>query len=66
MAKKKISYKEALNEVEEIIERIKNEEPNIDELANEVKRVSELLNICKDKLHKAEKDVANILDDIEE
>ena len=66
MAKKKVSYNEALNEVEEIIEQIKNEEPNIDELANQVSRVSELLNICKDKLHKAEKDVANILDDIDD
>jgi len=65
MAKKKITYKEAIQEIEEIIEKIKNEEPDIDELANEVKRVSELLNVCKDKLYKAEKDVNNILDDIE-
>lgn len=66
MAKKKITYNEALVEVEEIIEQIKNEEPDIDELATKVKRVSELLNICKDKLHKAEKDVADILDDIDD
>jgi len=66
MAKKKISYNEALVEVEEIIEQIKNEEPDIDELAKQVKRVSELLNVCKDKLHKAEKDVSDILDDIDD
>ncbi len=66
MAKKKITYKEAIEEVEEIIAKIKNEEPDIDELAKEVKRVSDLLNICKDKLYKAEKDVNDILDDIEE
>ncbi len=65
MAKKKITYKEAIEEIEDIIEKIKSEEPDIDELANEVKRVSELLNICKDKLYKAEKDVNDILDDIE-
>jgi len=61
MAKKKITYKEAIEEIENIIEKIKNEEPDIDELANKVKRVTELLNICKDKLYKAEKDVNNIL-----
>lgn len=66
MAKKKITYKEAIEEVEEIIAKIKNQEPNIDELTDEVKRVSELLGICKDKLYKAEKDVNNILDDIDE
>jgi len=65
MAKKKITYKEAIEEIENIIEKIKSEEPDIDELANKVKRVSELLNICKDKLYKAEKDVNDILDDIE-
>ena len=66
MAKKNISYNKALEEIEQIIEKIKNQEPNIDELADNVKRVSELISICKDKLHKAEKDVNDILDDIED
>ena len=65
MAKKNITYKEAITEVEDIIAEIKNEEPDIDELANKVKRVSELLNICKNKLNKAEKNVNDILEDID-
>jgi exodeoxyribonuclease VII small subunit len=66
MAKKKITYTDALEEIEQIIESIKNKEPNIDELSTEVKRVSELLSICKDKLYKAEKNVNDIIEGIED
>ncbi len=65
MAKKKITYKQALEEIEQIIEKIKTQEPSIDELSVEVKRVTELINICKDKLYQTEKDVDDIIGDID-
>lgn len=66
MAKKKISYKEAVIEIKEILEQIEGEELDVDELAEKVKRVSVLIKTCKEKLHKTEEEVENILKEIEE
>jgi exodeoxyribonuclease VII small subunit len=60
----KISYTEAYNELQIIVEGIENAEINIDELETKIKRASELLNICKDKLHKTEQNVLKSLEDI--
>lgn len=65
MAKKKITYKEALEEIEAIVEKIENNDPDVDELAGNVKRVADLIKICRDKLYKAEKDVNEIIDEIQ-
>ena len=66
MAKKKINYREAITEIEEIIEKIENEELDVDELSDKVKRVSELLKICKGKLHNTEVEVEKILNEIDD
>ena len=65
MAAKKVSYNEAMTEVEEILEKIENEELDVDELAEKVKRVSTLLKICKDKLHKTNEQVEQVLKEME-
>lgn len=64
--KKTISYNEAMAEVEEILEKIENEELDVDDLAEKVKRVSVLLKICKDKLLKTNEQVEQILKEMEE
>ncbi|PXX99077.1 exodeoxyribonuclease VII small subunit [Marinifilum breve] len=66
MAKKKISYSEAIAEIEETIMLIENEELDVDDLSAKVKRVSELLVICKAKLNSTEKEVEKILKEIDE
>jgi len=63
--KKKIKYSEAIQEIEEILAKIENEELDVDELTHKVERVSELINVCKDKLHKTEEEVEDILNDLE-
>ncbi|QIA09259.1 exodeoxyribonuclease VII small subunit [Draconibacterium halophilum] len=65
MAAKKISYSEAMAEIEEILEKIENEELDVDELAEKVKRVSVLLKTCKDKLTKTNEQVEQILKEME-
>lgn len=65
MAKKTIKYQDAINQIEEILAKIENKELDVDELAENVKKVSSLINICKDKLHKTEKEVEQILDEME-
>ncbi len=64
-AKKDIKYGEAIKEIEEILSKIENEELDVDDLTSKVKRVSELLSICKNKLHNTEEQVEKILKDIE-
>ena len=66
MVPKKLTYQEALNEVEDILAKIENEELDIDELSEKVKRVSFLLKYCKDKLHKTNEEVEKILGEMEE
>ena len=66
MATKKVSYNEAMIEIEEILEKIENEELDVDELAEKVKRVSVLLKICKDKLHKTNEQVEQVLKEMED
>lgn len=66
MGTKKVTYTEAISEVEDILERIENEELDVDELAEKVKRVSVLLKICKEKLTKTNEQVEEILKEMEE
>lgn len=61
MAKKTISYNEAMAEIEQAIQQIENDELDIDLLSVKVKRVAQLIEICKDKLYKTEEEVEEIL-----
>jgi len=63
MAKKEISYDEAVTEIEDILEKIEEGELGVDELARKVGRVTELLKICRDRLYKTEETIDRILDD---
>lgn len=62
MAKKKTSYNEAIQEIEETLAVIENEELDVDDLTEKVKRVSELIQLCKTKLHTTESEVRKVLD----
>jgi exodeoxyribonuclease VII small subunit len=62
---KQIGYAEAIAEIEETIAKIENEELDVDEITQKVKRISYLLNLCREKLRTAEVEVEKILKDIE-
>jgi exodeoxyribonuclease VII small subunit len=65
MAKQELTYSKAYAELESIVSQIENEEIEIDKLTEKVKRASELLAFCKEKLKKSEKEVSNIMKEIE-
>lgn len=65
MAPKKQTYREAITEVEEILASIENDELDVDELAEKVKKVTQLLKFCKDKLYKTQEEVENVLKEME-
>ena len=62
----KLSYTEAIEEVERILAKMDSRQMDVDALAAEVKRAAELIAQCKKRLYKAEKDVAVVLADEEE
>lgn len=66
MEQKNVSYKQAISEIEKILRRIEEQELDVDELAGKLKRVTELIKVCKMKLHSAEAEVEKILKEIEE
>ncbi|MBQ2393776.1 MAG: exodeoxyribonuclease VII small subunit [Alistipes sp.] len=60
MAKKQITYTEALGEIEQILERFRSDQMDVDTLAQEVKRATELITLCKERLTKVEKEVEQL------
>lgn len=63
---KKLSYSESIAEVELILDRFNTQQMDVDTLAAEVKRATELIAQCKERLYKAERDVAEVLGSGEE
>ena len=66
MAKKTKTYNEAIAEIEQILQKIETQELDVDDLAEEVKKVSALLQLCKEKLHNTELEVQKVLDSMKE
>ena len=64
MAQKKITYTEAFNELQLILQQIESGEPDVDELTEKVKKAAELIKICKSKLYDTETEIEKILDDL--
>ena len=62
---KKQTYREAVNEIEEILGNIENDELEVDDLVEKVKKVTELLKFCKDKLYKTQEEVEKALKEME-
>jgi exodeoxyribonuclease VII small subunit len=57
MAEKQFSYTEAMAEIERIVTKLRGESVDVDTLTAEVKRASELIEKCKNKLHTTEEEV---------
>lgn len=60
----KLTYDLAKKELEAIVSAIESGEMDVDLLTDKVKRASQLISFCKEKLTKTEKELQKILDDI--
>ncbi|MBO5875347.1 MAG: exodeoxyribonuclease VII small subunit [Alistipes sp.] len=60
MAKQEISYTEAMAEIEKIMTKLRGESIDVDTLTAEVKRASELIEMCKQRLHTTEEEVRKL------
>ncbi|MCI6209110.1 MAG: exodeoxyribonuclease VII small subunit [Prevotellaceae bacterium] len=58
-----IKYEEAIRQIEDIVERLENDEMDIDSLGTELKKAQKLIKLCKDKLTKTEEEVKKILEE---
>ena len=58
MAKRvNISYTEAMAEIENVLTSLQSSSCDVESLAKRVERASELIDLCRKKLRKAESDV---------
>ena len=56
-----LGFRQAMAELEGILERIEGEEIDIDQLAQELRRAAQLLDLCRGKIRKAEVEVTQIV-----
>jgi exodeoxyribonuclease VII small subunit len=61
-----ITYKQAITEIEAIINGIEDESLDVDELAQQVKKAAQLLKVCKGKLKNTEADLGEALKVLED
>jgi len=61
MSEKQISYSEAYEELQNILEDIKERNVDVDKLAAKVKRARELINLCEGRIKKAELEIEEIV-----
>ena len=59
------NYKSAIKRIEEIVDIIENQEPDIDDMTSLVKEATALINFCKKKLKTAEKDLNSSLEKLD-
>lgn len=60
-----IKYTEAFDELQQIVSDLEDGEISVDDLSIKIKRASELIKICKQKLVSTEEDVNQILKELE-
>jgi exodeoxyribonuclease VII small subunit len=60
------AFAEAMAELEAILRRIESEETDVDALATELRRAAQLLELCRAKIRRAEVEVTQIVQRLED
>ena len=61
MSKEEIKYEAAFAELQSIVNKMENDELDIDQLSEQLKRAQELIKLCKVKLTKTDEEIKKIL-----
>ncbi|HCI56421.1 MAG TPA: exodeoxyribonuclease VII small subunit [Bacteroidales bacterium] len=64
MAKKELSFNEAVKEIETILRNIESGDLDVDRLSKEVRRAAELIRQCQKKLRSAEEEINGIFKEL--
>ena len=59
MAKQKIKYSEAYQELESILQKVQSEEIQVDDILININRAKELLQFCQEALRKINDEIEN-------
>ncbi len=57
-----MKYEQAVHELETIVQRLENNELNLDEMSSKLKRAQQLIKFCKDRLTKSDEEIKKILE----
>ncbi|MBD3220093.1 exodeoxyribonuclease VII small subunit [bacterium] len=57
----KLSFNDAVAEVEAIVDRLENDQTDVDELAGEVQRAVELITSCRERLERTDSEVRELV-----
>ncbi|MDR2938225.1 MAG: exodeoxyribonuclease VII small subunit [Prevotellaceae bacterium] len=60
--KKEQTYAEALAEVEKILAQLESNELDVDKMVVAVKRATDLLQFCREKLHAVDEELQKVVD----
>lgn len=63
MAKQEGKYEQTVSELEQIVNKMENDELDIDQLSEQLKRAKELVKLCKDKLTKTDEEIKKLLEE---
>lgn len=58
---KETKYEVAISQLEEIVERLENNQLGIDEMTAQLKKAQQLIKLCKDRLTKTDEEIQKIL-----
>jgi exodeoxyribonuclease VII small subunit len=61
-----IGYAEAMHELDQILDELEGDDLDVDVLAVRVRRASELIELCRARITRAEDDVAKIVTTLED
>jgi len=65
MSKLKLTYTEAVNELESILAELENnQEVNMDVISEKVKRAAVLMEVCKKQLHEIDDELEKIMEQL--
>ncbi|MFO7607841.1 MAG: exodeoxyribonuclease VII small subunit [Candidatus Krumholzibacteriia bacterium] len=64
-AARKLSFGEAVAEVEEILAGLERDDVDIDRLGEEVRRAVELIRVCREKLERTDREVRDLVAGLE-
>jgi exodeoxyribonuclease VII small subunit len=59
---KETKYEDAIRQLEDIVEKLENNELEMDEMPAQLKKAQQLIKFCKDKLTKTDAEIRKIAD----
>ncbi len=55
-------YETAIRQLEDIVEKLENNELDIDEMSKHLKKAQQLIKLCKDRLTKTDEEIQKLLE----